>query len=215
MIKKIKSSFFTRLLFFHLSEEIKLKIVKYNKLLQNKIDINLNNYKLFKGRYIIYKEDGTVNEYDSFNGQLIYEGEYLNDKRNGKGREYYPNGKLKFEGEYLNGKRTGNGKKYDKVYEFLNYDGEYLNGKKNGKGREYRKKYFSNLIFEGEYINGQKWNGKGYYKNYLIYELKNGKGYVKEYYMFDGKLIYEGQYINGEKNGKGREYINGQLLYEG
>ena len=36
---------------------------------------------------------------------VIYEGEYLNGKRNGKGKEYYLNGKLKFEGEYLNGIR--------------------------------------------------------------------------------------------------------------
>ena len=35
---------------------------------------------------------------------LIFEGEYLNGKRNGKGREYYDDGKLKFEGEYLNNK---------------------------------------------------------------------------------------------------------------
>ena len=36
---------------------------------------------------------------------LIFEGEYLNGKRNGKGKEYYDNGKLEFEGEFINGKR--------------------------------------------------------------------------------------------------------------
>ena len=44
---------------------------------------------------------------------MIFEGEYLNGKRNGKGKEYYDYGKLKFEGEYLNGKRW-NGKGYNK-----------------------------------------------------------------------------------------------------
>ena len=39
------------------------------------------------------------------NGELMFEGEYLNGKRNGKGKEYDYNGKLEFEGEYLNGKR--------------------------------------------------------------------------------------------------------------
>ena len=34
------------------------------------------------------------------------EGEYLNGKRNGKGKEYYENGNIKFEGEYLNGKKS-------------------------------------------------------------------------------------------------------------
>ena len=29
---------------------------------------------------------------------LIFEGEYLNGKRNGKGKEYYISGHLKFEG---------------------------------------------------------------------------------------------------------------------
>ena len=42
----------------------------------------------------------------------LYEGEYLNGKRNGKGKEYYNNGKLEFEGEYLDDKRW-NGKGYD------------------------------------------------------------------------------------------------------
>ena len=42
----------------------------------------------------------------------MYEGKYLNGKRNGKGIEYYKNGNIKFEGEYLNGKKW-NGKGYD------------------------------------------------------------------------------------------------------
>ena len=33
-------------------------------------------------------------------GELEFEGEYLNGQRNGKGKEYY-NNKLIFEGEYL------------------------------------------------------------------------------------------------------------------
>ena len=35
---------------------------------------------------------------------LEYEGECMDGKRNGKGKEYR-NGNLEFEGEYLNGKR--------------------------------------------------------------------------------------------------------------
>ena len=38
-------------------------------------------------------------------GKLEYEGEYLNDEKNGKGKEYYSNGNIKFEGGYINGKR--------------------------------------------------------------------------------------------------------------
>jgi antitoxin component YwqK of YwqJK toxin-antitoxin module len=35
----------------------------------------------------------------------MYEGEYFNGKRNGKGKEYGNNGVLIYEGEYLNGFR--------------------------------------------------------------------------------------------------------------
>ena len=49
-------------------------------------------------------------EYNNYNNNLIFEGEYLNGKRwNGKGKEFHKN-KLIFEGEYLNGKRNGKGK---------------------------------------------------------------------------------------------------------
>ena len=43
---------------------------------------------------------------------MEFEGEYLNGKRNGKGKEFYDSETLKFEGEYLDGKRW-NGKGYD------------------------------------------------------------------------------------------------------
>ena len=40
---------------------------------------------------------------------MIYEGEYLNGERNGKGKEYDNDGNLKFEGEFIKRKRF-NGK---------------------------------------------------------------------------------------------------------
>ena len=42
---------------------------------------------------------------------LLFEGEYNNGMRNGKGKEYN-NGKLIFEGNYLDGQRNGKGKEY-------------------------------------------------------------------------------------------------------
>ena len=38
----------------------------------------------------------------NYNGKLIFDGEYLKGKRNGKEKEYDDEGKLIFEGEYLN-----------------------------------------------------------------------------------------------------------------
>jgi len=45
--------------------------------------------------------NGKGKEYDDYDGKLIFESEYLNGEKNGKGKEYYANGNLKFEGEYL------------------------------------------------------------------------------------------------------------------
>ena len=62
-----------------------------------------------------------------------------------------------FEGEYLNGERNGKGKEYNDNGKLI-YEGEYLNGKRNGKGKE--KDYYNNIFFNGEFLNGFKWNGK-------------------------------------------------------
>ena len=64
---------------------------------------------------------------------MIYEGEYLNGKRNGKGKEFNEIGETEFEGEYKDGKRW------------------------NGKGVEYNSN--GDIEFEGEYLNGKRWNG--------------------------------------------------------
>jgi len=260
MLDNIKSIYFIRIIFSFIDEGRKLGIIKYNKKLKNSININLINYKLFSGRYIIYEEKGKGKEYD-YKGNLIYEGEFKNGKRNGKGEEYYSTKKLIFNGEYLNGKRW-NGKGFcnignymyvlengngfvkeitDNFYRQKNlkgskiiFEGQYLNGKKNGKGKEYT--INKDLIFEGEYLNGKRWNGKIYLKNNEYFEIKNGKGYVKEYiskYIFEGEYLYgdrfgkgkeldkihlkyEGEYLNGKRHGEGKEYYdNGKLKFVG
>ena len=64
-----------------------------------------------------------------FNGQIYFEGEYINGERIGTGKEFYIDGKLEFEGEYLNGKRW-NGKEYDRennIYEFKKGNGYIKN----------------------------------------------------------------------------------------
>ena len=82
--------------------------------------------------------------------------------KDGKGniKEYNFYSKLLFEGEYLNGKRNGKGKEYNYENDKFEFEGEYLNGKKNGKGKEYYKD--GKLMFEGEYSNGERQKGKKY-----------------------------------------------------
>ena len=125
MLKKSKSIYFIKKLFTFVDEKDKLDIIKYNKNMQNILDISLINYKFFSDRYIIFEKNGKGKEYDKYNDKLLFEGEYLNGKRNGKGKEYYYNGNIRFEGEYLNGKRNGKGKEYDYIGNLL-FEGEYL-----------------------------------------------------------------------------------------
>ena len=113
MLKNIKSSYFTTIIFTYIKERRKLKLIKYNKILQKDMNISIINYKNFSGRYIITKPNGIRKEYLGYNDILIYEGGYLNEKRHGKGKEYDDyNGLLKYEGEYKNGLRNGKGKEY-------------------------------------------------------------------------------------------------------
>ena len=84
MLVNIKSKFFCRIIFSYLEIRRKFEIVKYNKNLQKTINISLLNYKIFSGIYIIYGENdkGKGNKFQ--NDLLIFKGEYLNGKRNGK-----------------------------------------------------------------------------------------------------------------------------------
>jgi len=112
MLKKIKSYFFIRIVFTHINEKQKLKLIKYNKALQKNMNISIINYKHFSGKYIIYESNAIGKEYEGKTDRLIFEGEYTNGERNVKGKEYNIFDTLIFEGEYSNGERNGKGKEY-------------------------------------------------------------------------------------------------------
>ena len=178
MIKNIRSSLVIKKIFYNINNEKRIKIIHHNIRLQNYLNVDIMTYRIFSGKYIIYETKIKGKEYDAYNDNLIYDGEYLNGKRNGIGKEYNENGKLIYEGEYLNGKKIGKGKIYDINGNLIIFEGEYINGEINGKGKIYDEN--DKLIFEGGYLNGKK----------------NGK--CKEYDE-NNKLIYEGDYLNGKK----------------
>ena len=101
MSENINSVFFKKILFSYISNKNILKLIKYNKSLQKLLDINIFNYRIFSGRYIIYGVTNKVKEYESIEDNLIFEGECINGKRNGERKEYLKSGKILFEGEYL------------------------------------------------------------------------------------------------------------------
>ena len=97
-----------------------------------------------------------------------YEGEMKNNKKDGKGKDYYDvfqiseskevlwlkdncYGPIKYDGEYANDQFSGNGTVY--FYSgLIEYDGKLKNGLPNGKGKLYDKN--GNLIYEGKFKNG-------------------------------------------------------------
>ena len=69
-------------------------------------------------------KNGKIKGYDYANN-LIFEGEFINEKEYGKCKEYDDvSGKLKFEGEYLNGEKNGICKEYDEEGEII-FEGDY------------------------------------------------------------------------------------------
>ena len=61
---------------------------------------------------MIKKGKGYIKEFNNY-GDLIFEGEYLNGEKNGKGK-IFENDLLRFECNYLKGKRHGKAKEYEK-----------------------------------------------------------------------------------------------------
>ena len=105
-----------------------------------------------------------------------------------------------FEGYFLNGKKNGRGK-----YIWANgnvYDGNWVDGKCTGKGRI---SWSSGASFDGEWKDNQMSEGKYSYADGSVYEgsFKNGKrdGYGKRIYTSGDK--YEGRWQSGSRNGKG------------
>ena len=101
MWRKIKSTFILKKIFNFVDSKIKFKAIVYNKNIQRKFGLDLNDFKRFSGKYRV-EENGEIKEYSCYDNRLLFEGHYLNGKRNGYGKEYNEKPELIFEGEYLN-----------------------------------------------------------------------------------------------------------------
>ena len=86
MLDRVKSIHFVKRLFRLISEGKKLKVVKYNRNIQHKLNITILDYKSFIGTYTAFEGNGIVREYYSYNDVILFEGEYLNGRRNGYGK---------------------------------------------------------------------------------------------------------------------------------
>ena len=111
----IKVLLIMKKIFLFLTETLKLDLIKYSKNFQKKIGVDIDNYKKASGKLRIIGKFGKGQEYKLDTYEFIFEGEFKNGKKNGKGKEYYENGRIKYEGSYLNGRKNGKGKEYYEI----------------------------------------------------------------------------------------------------
>ena len=148
------------------------------------------------------------------NHELIYEGDYVNGKKEGNGKIVYQNGKY-YIGEFKEGERNGNGTLFDNDNSII-YEGQFKNDEIHGKGKLYHN---NEIIYEGDLIDGKvEGFGKEYLSNgtYYIGEFKNyeknGKGKI---YGINDNIIFDGFFIDGKPEGKGRHIFHDNGYYIG
>lgn len=105
----------------------------------------------------------------------VYEGDFANEKRTGKGKLTWPNGDV-YEGDFVNGERTGKGK-----YTWSNgdvYEGDFVNGKRTGKGKY---TWPSGVVYEGDFRNNEiTGKGKQIWPSGDVYEGDFENGVLKK-----------------------------------
>ena len=186
------------------------------------------NGEIYEGSWVDDQRCGYGRLYlpKGFYESYSYSGEWKNDLLNGKGK--FTDGNITYEGNFLNGKFHGDGtltKKLINTPIYYTYKGNFKNGLKDGKGTEICQEY----TYVGAFIN-DKFDGKGKkeFKNgdFLegtfvsgVFKSGNGKITDKENTVYQGKLhgnipngsgkyiysdgkIASGVFDNGMKQGK-------------
>lgn len=165
----------------------------------------------YEGDYLNDMRDGTGAHYFA-NGDR-YEGDWVADVMHGKGTFYYSNGH-RYEGEFQDGLQQGTGAYYF-VEEGERYEGEFAVDMFYGAGTYF---YKDGSRYEGDWMYGLREGvGTSYYNNGARYEgdyfddVKHGTGT----YTFVNGDRYEGEFNEGKLTGKGIMYEADGDRYEG
>ena len=156
-------------------------IGKIIKMKENNNDKSINhtlkeeNQIIYTGNIKNFKKEGFGRE-ECFD--YIYEGNFHNNMKNGKGEIKMIKSGDNYEGEFVNDKITGYGKYiWDNHHQYIGY---FLDGEMNGKGKY---KWPDGSEYEGEYVNNKR-EGKGKFK-------------------WNSGAFFEGNFHNGKPDGNG------------
>ena len=178
------------------------------KYINNNPELNGPGVLYSKDRKKIYEGNFVQNKYEGkgtvYNKDYHLKGDFINGECHGKGILFSRDNIIIYEGDFAFGKFEGYGKKYDKDGNY--YIGQFMNNQKHGKGTEYSKD--NKIIYEGEF-GFDKYEGKGklmlddgiYFVSEFNDGLFHGKGII---YNADHSIRYEGNFIKGAKDGFGR-----------
>ena len=137
----------------------------------------------------------------------VYEGDFIDGKRTGKGKYTWSNGDV-YEGDWVNDNLTGKGKLTQRYYLIGGvegrkyYEGDFVDGKFNGKGKLTDESYdgmgrWTNMVYEGDFVDGE-FNGRGKFTrewgNYAEDEVGEVNEEVNEGYFVNGKFIGNGEF---------------------
>lgn len=160
----------------------------------------------YEGTFINRSLEGFAKYYNAFK-ELIYEGEYKNNKRNGHGKAYYSDGSF-YVGEWKDNKKHGKG-----VLQRM--DGSAIEGT------------WKNDLYDGRMVIKNLLTLKKYtcdYKDGVLIEtvkvtnLKLKGNYETQKLTLKDKKEYEGHVLNGKPHGRGVCYdksYNSTHKYEG
>jgi hypothetical protein len=134
----------------------------------------------YQGNFVNDKRDGYGVCY--YNNGAVYDGNWSNGKWDGYGSLNYANGDA-YQGNFVNGVREDTNATF--VYaNGVRYEGQYSNDKQTGTGT----KYYSNGVYTGEFVNG----------------IRHGYGV----YVWESNNRYEGYWSNDKRNGQGTLYYS-------
>lgn len=149
-------------------------------------------------------------------GKTLYEGEFLNDMKNGFGVTFFKSGKVSYVGNYSNNNCDGFGLEFRATdgsvtaAQFKDNTKEFISAKFDKTGKI---TYVASRYGEDECnINFNTENGEIFIAKFENGEPVNSGTIISA----DGTLLYTGEYKNGNKDGNGMLFnLDGTIKYSG